>query len=100
MPIPGGNNGKKGSFNAKIEVIVYNRLSFNLLSQIGDIFRIILVPLLQQIIEAAKHSELLRRVEYQLDELARAHHQLGSHYYLFYNIHVFFVVLVRNVTSA
>ena len=38
-------------------------------------FKNILVPLLQQIIEAAKHSELLRRVEYQLDELARAHHQ-------------------------
>jgi len=37
------------------------------------------VPLLQQIIEAAKHSELLRRVEYQLDELARAHHQPNIH---------------------
>ena len=33
------------------------------------------VPLLQQIIEAAKHCELMRRIENELDNLAKSHYQ-------------------------
>ena len=52
----------------------------------------ILVPLLQQIIEAAKHCELLRRIETELDSLAKYHYQP--------NIHVHWPVVQNQVHTS
>jgi len=50
------------------------------------------VPLIQQIIEAAKHCELMRRIETELDSLAKIHYQP--------NIHVHWPVVQNHVHTS
>ena len=61
-------------------------------SSAKNISSIRLVPLLQQIIEAAKHCELLRRIETELDSLAKYHYQP--------NIHVHWPVVQNQVHTS